>query len=358
MQGHNVTSGSISIGLDGKSAQAEAASSDSLKSAQPSFDMLSDIRTKVNLPPCEVTFFRVEGHQQQRHGRQTYYGFLNDLCDGLAKGHMNRISPLCPMRPNQRFGDEGFSLRITGTSQKLAQLDIAKLYDYTYGSEHSIPHWQQCHGISPDAIAYVNWDAIANSIKFWPWGKRKWLTKFMLGVAPTGRVMKRRKEWDHDCCPVCLNPDETSLHVLGCSQSLPAFNAAVVLFADALRDVQTDPVIIEIMTSRLRSWARNSRPHPFQPACPKIRGALQSQDRTGWHNFLFGRLSNGWSDAQQQWIIMTSSRWQRSVSRWAARVVVLSVTETAFSVTGVGDVQPGVHRESLPHLQIKVQEKK
>ena len=49
------------------------------------FDILVDIREKITLLPIHVTLFWVEGHQLQRHGRQSYMGEINNKCDYLAK---------------------------------------------------------------------------------------------------------------------------------------------------------------------------------------------------------------------------------------------------------------------------------
>jgi hypothetical protein len=50
----------------------------------------------------------------------------------------------------------------------------------------------------------------------WPFGKRRWLAKHLAGFSATGRVMHRRKEWEHDLCPRCEAPNEDGFHVPAC----------------------------------------------------------------------------------------------------------------------------------------------
>ena len=60
---HKVTSGSIALGLDGEKAMTQASGCFPLFPTQRSFDLLVDIRTKLEQLPITVTFFWVEGHQ-------------------------------------------------------------------------------------------------------------------------------------------------------------------------------------------------------------------------------------------------------------------------------------------------------
>jgi len=52
---------------------------------QRSFDLLVEIRKKIERLSITVQCFWVERHQLQRHGQQSYMGEINDKCDLLAK---------------------------------------------------------------------------------------------------------------------------------------------------------------------------------------------------------------------------------------------------------------------------------
>ena len=75
---HGITQGSIQLGLDGEKAIEQAFGTSSLYPKQRPFDMLVDIRKKITLLPIQVTFFWMEGHQLQRHRRQSYMRNIND----------------------------------------------------------------------------------------------------------------------------------------------------------------------------------------------------------------------------------------------------------------------------------------
>jgi hypothetical protein len=55
-----------------------------------SFDLLAESRALRFRLPFTVEFFWIEGHQQERHGKEDYFGHLNDLCDNLAKAYWNQ----------------------------------------------------------------------------------------------------------------------------------------------------------------------------------------------------------------------------------------------------------------------------
>ena len=46
-----------------------------------------------------------------------------------------------------------------------------------------------------------------------------------------------------------------------------------------------------------------------------VYSALQEQDEINWSNFLMERMSKKWKDAQDEWIVMTSTKWKRSLQR-------------------------------------------
>ena len=55
--------GGITIALDGESALIQAKGNWPLCISQPCFDMLQDIRTRIDLLPIKITWKWVEGHQ-------------------------------------------------------------------------------------------------------------------------------------------------------------------------------------------------------------------------------------------------------------------------------------------------------
>jgi hypothetical protein len=88
-QVHGVTSGKLRLGLDGLGAMEQARLVRPVRPSDRSFNLLAEIRATCKRLPFQVKFFWIEGHQTERHGREDYAGYLNRLCDNLAKAYWN-----------------------------------------------------------------------------------------------------------------------------------------------------------------------------------------------------------------------------------------------------------------------------
>ena len=78
---------------------------------------------------------------------------------------------------------------------------------------------------------------------------------------------------------------------------------------DTLITLRTNPAIITVWKSRLLGWQDNKH-FPFSQFSLEetTHRAINEQDSINWRNFLMGRLSLKWIDAQQEWIVMTSTK--------------------------------------------------
>ena len=68
--------------------------------------------------------------------------------------------------------------------------------------------------------------------------------------------------------------------------------------------------------SRLLGW-QDHHQFPFRLFTLRmtVYSALQEKDDINWSNFLMGQMSKKWKDAQDEWIVMTSTKWKRSSQR-------------------------------------------
>jgi hypothetical protein len=156
-------------------------------------------------------------------------------------------------------------------------------------------------------------------------GKKRWLVKQLTGFCAVGRMMKIRKAWSHDLCPLCLRPDETSDHVLLCKD--PRAHLQWIRSVDklgvALVKIGTDPAIANLIRKCL-VLLRSKNPQRFLlPAHLKTttKQAVVQQDAIGWVQFVRGRLAKQWEDAQEKWIISQSTKWKRSSTRWMEKLI-------------------------------------
>ena len=266
----------------------------------------------------------------EKHGTCDYRGSLNELCDSLAKA-CRRRQDLSPPNPVHRFVDEGWSLSLHGL--KLDCVDSDHLYDATHG-DTSRQHWQTRQDIPVEVMDNINWDLLGQAMDKWPMGKRKWLAKHPSGFSATGGVMRRRKEWQHDKCPLCDRSNEDAQHVLSCRDihARRTWEASLLTFQTHLETIDANPDVMTIVSSRLHSWSDSPHEdfsnHPFLPCTVR---ALHQQDAVGWKQFVHGRLSQDWLDPQDSWLAHISTRWKRSVALWGSEAIA-GILEVPWSV--------------------------
>jgi hypothetical protein len=122
-----ITSGSVEIGLDGQQALEAAGGNWPLKVHQPDFDLLKDIRTKVQQLPIDITGHWLRGHQADHNDYQNLdtRAKLNIQADSIAKAFWNHCEKSNKRLPNQAFGDDGWTYRFNG--QKRSRLEKGSL---------------------------------------------------------------------------------------------------------------------------------------------------------------------------------------------------------------------------------------
>ena len=91
-------------------------------------------------------------------------------------------------------------------------------------------------------------------------GKHKWLAKHLSGFSATGRVMKRRHEWEHDKCPLCDQSNKDAQHVLSRHNILArrTWEESLIAFQTHLEKINAHPNIVIIVLSRLHSWSSST----------------------------------------------------------------------------------------------------
>jgi hypothetical protein len=75
--------------LDGYQAMHHASGLYPLDPKQASFDLLVDIRNKIQASPLTWSFYWVEGHQIEHQDSEDFWGILNNVCDSVAKTFWN-----------------------------------------------------------------------------------------------------------------------------------------------------------------------------------------------------------------------------------------------------------------------------
>ena len=212
---YSIKEGSIEIGLDGEEAMKSIFALEDPRVDAPCYDLILDIRRKIDQLPIKVTGRHIKGHQDDIAHRSTLdrWANLNIDMDTKAKALLAKAISKGIQKPNTPFGNE--SLFVTFRGEKLSRIDMNQLYTDIYGGRTK-QYWIDRHNIPCELIDSIDWEAQDKAYKREPHGKHRWLIKHLCGQCAVGRVMLRRKHQSHDRCPRCDAPDESVTHVLRC----------------------------------------------------------------------------------------------------------------------------------------------
>ena len=165
-------------------------------------------------------------------------------------------------------------------------------------------------------------------MKKWSWDKIKVANKTMERIRPHRKGFKAAAGMNSWSMPPISSKqwnNETWLHVLQCpaETSRPQWELALNELEEILIELRTNPQIIIAWKLRLFGWY-DQQQFLFRPFTldMKVYSALQEQDLINWTNFLMGRMSKKWEDAQDKWIVMTSTKWKRSSQRWFTQALL------------------------------------
>ena len=315
---YSVDEGQITVALDGEQALLKASSLWPLSPTDTDFDLLSDIRRKIEKLPIKINWHWIEGHQDD----DTPYHLLpplakdNVLADGLAKNRLNQCLVNNYTLGPQRFGDEGWSISLEG--RKLPSLDYRKLYRHMWAHK-AIDYWAGKHNREYEIILSIDWDVCGEAISSLTFPQRRRAVKQASGHFGIGTKMLQWGFQDHDHCPMCQQC-ETPAHVLWCKdeRATTTWNHALDKLESWLRNKNTDPEIQLAILSNLRAWHEdtNITAHGHNSQAE----VLISQDSIGWYPFILGHISQQWQHAQQAWF--TKNHKANTGRQWAKQLIL------------------------------------
>ena len=87
-----------------------------------------------------------------------------------------------------------------------------------------------------------------------------------------------------------------------------------------LKRHKTQPQIVRVICSRIRTWRANTRNDPLHfTTFPGLRAVAQAQDKMGWQAAFEGRWHINWAAVQQKYYEYIGS--QRTGKRWLVSVI-------------------------------------
>jgi hypothetical protein len=300
---HHIANGQVEIGLDGKEAMTAVFSEYHSNPDDSCYDLIQDIRSKITLLPITLTGRHVEGHQDDpsKKGYKPFkkidwWGQLNIKMDKMAKKFMKKKKGTS--LPDIAFGEEHLVVKYQG--RKLSGIKPKVLYNEIYGKK-TLEFWAKRHSIPQDHVKNIDWDAQHKAFNRLPLGKQRWLMKHLSGQCGVGHALVRRKYQDHDHCPLCNSPDETTSHVILCKDRRAKTKLSLLLLSleKHMIEKDTEPSLGKAILQRLQEWRQSSRFKPIQGS-RILRRAVKEQDVIGWENFLNGRPSQIFAEVQHK----------------------------------------------------------
>ena len=292
---------------------------------------------------------------------------LNIEMDHLAKAHM-RIHGTTPV-PNHKFSHERVTVSVSGA--KLSCFNKQALYTQLHGHYKpfdpsgpkkewpALEFWKARDNIPSHLLSSIHWVAHGKAIRGLPFGKQRWLSKHALGQCAVGHMALQRKWQDHSECPLCQQPDETTHHVIQCTDARAdvCWNLQLQQLNQWLQERSTVPEISQVIISRLNAWRKNQPLLPLQVS-PAVQAALDKQDQVGWWNFLMGRVITNFAEIQTQHF--QALGWRRTGRTWLSALIrqLWDISFTMWEHRNQvlhGDMTPR-KLQLLRHLQQQAQE--
>ena len=171
-----------------------------------------------------------------------------------------------------------------------------------------------------DVVEKIDWENILHASKLLTVNRKIWLVKHVSGFAATASKMMYRKEWDTDLCPLCNCVRETTIHHSVCrNEEITDLRMNRILQLQKwMKNNRTALQIIETITLAVVA-GQNATFTEMLRETDAIDGvttlvieAANEQGEIGWHNFLKGRISSKWRQAQHTYLRQNNLIRQRS----------------------------------------------
>jgi hypothetical protein len=168
--------------------------------------------------------------------------------------------------------------------------------------------------LAPEA---TDWPCIGTAMQEIPRTRRVFLSKHVAGMCGVGKFMLHWKEWDHDNCPRCGSPED-STHVWLCSgqNTNEVWGRSLSVLRSWMASAHMDPELASLIFTSLNNWR-----YAVSFGVPPLRLAnlVQYQHTIGWGRFLKGWLSKEWQAIQQRYYDSLCMR--RTGRRWTIALI-------------------------------------
>ena len=311
---YSISAGKVTIGLDGKNALRRARE-DSEMASFADWDLIKVIHTLLAELPTEYDWRWIEGHQDDTRDLSELddWARRNIMMDGTAKQfwHHCQDMGLTPYK-GWLYGERW---AIKWNKRKLANFHVRAIYDEHKGDE-ICEEWVDRSQFKPTAAHLIDWKSMERAVKLMPFQRRTWMTKFISGYIGVNRWRHKWNQTGYNACPICLNPNETSTHVLNCQDPRvkSQWHISVTKLALFLEKQNTPEDIKNTIVQRLLHW----RDPEYMMKGDQVQCLVEAQEKIGWNNLLFGRLDTKWIEYHASIVI---SKENHKSKRWVSALI-------------------------------------
>ena len=329
-----LSSGKILIGCDcEKGVDLAASTVPNISLQRKHVDLIRAIRRICASLPIDVQFFHLEGHQDDHKSVSLLDrpSQLNVMMDDTAKTLVDRLAAQPYSAAPSSIRGEGWSCWVGDVKMTTDPTDEIKraVHEQVMKTHLSRPDHLR---LSQTGFDFADWYAVRCALQKFPELFRMWASKHMAHFCGVGRMMRRWGFWDHDRCPCCKEPDETTLHLLTCEHPILTqnFHSRVKLVDIWMQQNDTHPDIRICFRQALETRDPEATFSSF--SSPFCHEAALEQDEIGWQNFAEGKISKRWRLLQEEYFQEIDS--SRSADRWAEGMVsqLLELTHSQWKV--------------------------
>jgi hypothetical protein len=201
----------------------------------------------------------------------------------------------------------------------------------TVGRTKVMTHLIKTKQLTAAQFNLIYWELIGTTMSSSPQLYQLWASKQVTLFCATGRMMLAMKMWDNDRCPCCKTVEETTKHILICTdpEMADCFSLALEDLECWLDAHETHPSLQEFLVNYIKSQGTST--FSQLPNLPQDMLTLASdQDAIGWHNCLEGKIPYSLYLFQELYLDSLDTR--RTITGWAAGLVehILHITHLAW----------------------------
>lgn len=210
----NITEGSITVGCDnqqaGKKGIEEEEYPDIKSDHYDILRLIHDIRRRI---PLQLQYRYIEALQMEKYPTRPldHWARWNEIMDQTAKAKWEQTKDRAPhiLEPSDLpwtvFTKEGPIVKRFNRSLK------------DHLSTERLEQWWIDNGkFTKEQLDLIDFRSCGQAMSKTTAARRRWVVRFAADQLPTGKQMRRQKEWNHDHCPRCSQPAENAIHIVTC----------------------------------------------------------------------------------------------------------------------------------------------